>query len=57
MKFRMCTFDDINHLKNNKIFYVANLIQDQFGLTLIHLKNMVKGIICGSTRHQPLKIY
>jgi DNA-directed RNA polymerase beta subunit len=51
MKFGMCTFDDINHLKNNKIFCVANLIQDQFGLTLIRLKNMVKGIICGSTRH------
>jgi hypothetical protein len=51
MKFRMCAFDDINHLKNNKNFCVAYLIQDQFGLTLIHLKNMVKGIICGSTRH------
>nr|YP_009771247.1 RNA polymerase beta subunit [Smithia erubescens]QIT01949.1 RNA polymerase beta subunit [Smithia erubescens] len=50
MKFGMGTLDDINHLKNKRIRSVADLLQDQFGLALVRLENMVRGTICGAIR-------
>ncbi|CAN6445172.1 unnamed protein product [Victoria cruziana] len=52
MKFRMGTFDDMNHLKNKHIRSVADLLQDQFRLALVHLENVVRGTICGAIRHK-----
>nr|YP_009772250.1 RNA polymerase beta subunit [Abrus precatorius]QIT03118.1 RNA polymerase beta subunit [Abrus precatorius] len=52
MKFGMGTLDDINHLKNKRIRSVADLLQDQFGLALVRLENMVRGTICGAIRHK-----
>nr|YP_010282142.1 RNA polymerase beta subunit [Parnassia faberi]UHM24706.1 RNA polymerase beta subunit [Parnassia faberi] len=52
MKFGMGTLDDMNHLKNKRIRSVADLLQDQFGLALIRLENMVRGTICGAIRHK-----
>ncbi|KAF4383785.1 hypothetical protein G4B88_020107 [Cannabis sativa] len=40
MKFGMGILDDMNHLKNKRIRSVADLLQDQFGLALVHLENM-----------------
>uniref|UniRef100_K4AZY4 Uncharacterized protein n=1 Tax=Solanum lycopersicum TaxID=4081 RepID=K4AZY4_SOLLC len=34
------------------IFSVADLLQDQFGLALIRLENVVRGTICGAIRHK-----
>nr|YP_010849702.1 RNA polymerase beta subunit [Lobelia heyneana]WGH10983.1 RNA polymerase beta subunit [Lobelia heyneana] len=45
MKFGMGTFDDLNHLKNKRIRSVAELLQDQFGLALVRLENVVRGTI------------
>ncbi|KAL2926038.1 DNA-directed RNA polymerase subunit beta [Bienertia sinuspersici] len=39
MKFGMGTLDDMNHLKNKRIHSVADLLQDQFELALVHLEN------------------
>nr|YP_009861979.1 RNA polymerase beta subunit [Viscum liquidambaricola]QKV09804.1 RNA polymerase beta subunit [Viscum liquidambaricola] len=50
MKFGMGTLDDMNHLKNKRIRSVANLLQDQFGLALVRLENVVRGTICRSIR-------
>nr|YP_010163293.1 RNA polymerase beta subunit [Kotschya aeschynomenoides]QRI61085.1 RNA polymerase beta subunit [Kotschya aeschynomenoides] len=50
MKFGMGTLDDMNHLKNKRIRSVADLLQDQFGLALVRLENMVRGTICGAIR-------
>ncbi|RZC81245.1 hypothetical protein C5167_043860 [Papaver somniferum] len=52
MKFGMGTLDDMNHLKNKRIRSVADLLQDQFGLALVHLENVVRGTICGAIRHK-----
>ncbi|KAL3753851.1 hypothetical protein ACJRO7_001143 [Eucalyptus globulus] len=52
MKFGMGTLDDMNHLKNKRIRSVADLLQDQFGLALVRLENVVKGTICGAIRHK-----
>nr|YP_010307373.1 RNA polymerase beta subunit [Tripterygium regelii]ULU22513.1 RNA polymerase beta subunit [Tripterygium regelii]UUA69414.1 RNA polymerase beta subunit [Tripterygium wilfordii] len=52
MKFGMGTLDDMNHLKNKRIRSVADLLQDQFGLALVRLENMVRGTICGAIRHK-----
>ncbi|QCD87635.1 DNA-directed RNA polymerase subunit beta [Vigna unguiculata] len=52
MKFGMALLDDINHLKNKRIRSVADLLQDQFGLALVRLENMVRGTICGAIRHK-----
>ncbi|CAN6476527.1 unnamed protein product [Victoria cruziana] len=52
MKFGMGTLDDMNHLKNKRIRSVVDLLQDQFGLALIRLKNVVRGTICGAIRHK-----
>nr|YP_010953829.1 RNA polymerase beta subunit [Terniopsis sessilis]WMV00685.1 RNA polymerase beta subunit [Terniopsis sessilis] len=52
MKFGMGTLDDMNHLKNKRIRSVADLLQDQFGLALIRLENVVRGTICGAIRHK-----
>lgn len=48
MKFGMGTLDDMNHLKNKRIRSVADLLQDQFGLALVRLENVVRGTICGA---------
>uniref|UniRef100_A0A6N2MDU2 DNA-directed RNA polymerase subunit beta n=1 Tax=Salix viminalis TaxID=40686 RepID=A0A6N2MDU2_SALVM len=42
----------MNHLKNKRIRSVADLLQDQFGLALIRLENVVRGTICGAIRHK-----
>nr|YP_009459431.1 RNA polymerase beta subunit [Aquilaria yunnanensis]AUS84686.1 RNA polymerase beta subunit [Aquilaria yunnanensis] len=52
MKFGMDTLDDTNHLKNKRIRSVADLLQDQFGLALVRLENVVRGTICGTIRHK-----
>ncbi|KAM6547288.1 hypothetical protein CsatB_018964 [Cannabis sativa] len=50
MKFGMGILDDMNHLKNKRIRSVANLLQDQFGLALVHLENIVRGTMSGAIR-------
>ncbi|KAI7979971.1 DNA-directed RNA polymerase subunit beta [Camellia lanceoleosa] len=52
MKFGMGTLDDMNHLKNKRIRSVADLLQDQLGLALVRLENVVRGTICGAFRHK-----
>ena len=52
MKFGMGTLDDMNNLKKKRIRSVAGLLQDQFGLALVRLENMVRGTICGAIRHK-----
>nr|YP_009495236.1 RNA polymerase beta subunit [Gentiana stipitata]AWO67068.1 RNA polymerase beta subunit [Gentiana stipitata] len=52
LKFGMGTLDDMNHLKNKRIRSVADLLQDQFGLSLVRLENMVRGTIGGAIRHK-----
>nr|YP_010340337.1 RNA polymerase beta subunit [Solanum aureum]UNZ92661.1 RNA polymerase beta subunit [Solanum aureum] len=42
----------MNHLKNKRIRSVADLLQDQFGLALVRLENVVRGTICGAIRHK-----
>ncbi|KAK3019582.1 hypothetical protein RJ639_003649 [Escallonia herrerae] len=48
----MGTLDDMNHLKNKRIRSIADLLQDQFGLALVHLENVVRGTISGVLRHK-----
>nr|ATG24602.1 RNA polymerase beta subunit [Lobelia fervens subsp. fervens] len=48
MKFGMGPLDDLNHLKNKRIRSVAELLQDQFGLALVRLENVVQGTIAGA---------
>ncbi|KAL5070120.1 hypothetical protein RYX36_021007 [Vicia faba] len=52
MKFGMGTLDDMNHLKNKRIRSVADLLQDQFGLALVRLENLIIGTICGAIRYK-----
>nr|QXI86317.1 RNA polymerase beta subunit [Gentiana producta] len=52
LKFEMGTLDDMNHLKNKRIRSVADLLQDQFGLSLVRLENVVRGTIGGAIRHK-----
>ncbi|MBA0876494.1 hypothetical protein Goshw_020714 [Gossypium schwendimanii] len=52
MKFGMGTLDNMNHLKNKCIHSVADLLQDQFGLALVRLENVVRGTICRVIRHR-----
>ncbi|KAL5072945.1 hypothetical protein RYX36_011929 [Vicia faba] len=52
MKFGMGTLDDMNHLKNKRIHSVADLLQDQFGLALVRLENLIIGTICGAIRYK-----
>nr|AKZ30770.1 RNA polymerase beta subunit [Goodenia tripartita] len=52
MKFGMGTLDDTNHLKNKRIRSVADLLQDQFGLALSRLKDVVQGTICRALRQK-----
>ncbi|KAF3629168.1 DNA-directed RNA polymerase subunit beta [Capsicum annuum] len=52
LKFGMSALDDMNYLKNKRIRSVADLLQDQFGLALVRLENMVRGTICGAIRHK-----
>nr|YP_010474178.1 RNA polymerase beta subunit [Corydalis borii]UVH68391.1 RNA polymerase beta subunit [Corydalis borii] len=51
MKFGMGPLDDMNHLKNNRIRSVADLLQDQFGLALVRLEDAVRRTLCGAIRH------
>ena len=39
MKFGMGILEDMHHLKYKSIRSVADLLQDQFGLALVRLKN------------------
>nr|YP_009407322.1 RNA polymerase beta subunit [Aldrovanda vesiculosa]ASA46280.1 RNA polymerase beta subunit [Aldrovanda vesiculosa]QBC71176.1 RNA polymerase beta subunit [Aldrovanda vesiculosa] len=52
MKFRMGILDDMNHLKNKRIRSVGDLLQDQFGLALVRLENIVRGTICGAIKQK-----
>ena len=52
MKFGMGTLDDMNHLKKKRIRSVADLLQDQFGVALFRLENMIRGTIGGAIRHK-----
>ena len=52
MKSRMVTLDDMNHLKNKCIQFVADLLEDQFGVALFHLENMIRWTISGVIRHK-----
>nr|QXI85183.1 RNA polymerase beta subunit [Sinogentiana striata] len=52
LKFGMGPLDDMNHLKNKRIRSVADLLQDQFGLALVRLENVVRGTIGGAIRHK-----
>nr|YP_009661172.1 RNA polymerase beta subunit [Amphilophium chocoense]QCT82423.1 RNA polymerase beta subunit [Amphilophium chocoense] len=45
LKFGMGTLDDMNHLKNKRIRSVADLLQEQFGLSLVRLENVVQETI------------
>ncbi|GJV78889.1 RNA polymerase beta subunit [Tanacetum coccineum] len=40
IKFGMGTLDDMNHLQNKRIRSVADLLQEQFGLALVHLMDL-----------------
>ncbi|CAN0933114.1 DNA-directed RNA polymerase subunit beta, partial [Linum grandiflorum] len=42
----------MNHLKNKRIRSVADLLQDQFGLALVRLENVVRGTICGAIQNK-----
>nr|AKZ31221.1 RNA polymerase beta subunit [Scaevola porocarya] len=52
MKFGMGTLDDTNHLKNKRIRSIADLLQDQFGLALVRLEDVVRGTICRALRQK-----
>ncbi|KAG5595819.1 hypothetical protein H5410_037051 [Solanum commersonii] len=52
LKFGMGALDDINHLKNKRIRSVVDLLQDQFGLALVPLENVVRGTICGAIQYK-----
>src|ERR1044072_3696345 len=52
MKFGMGSLDDMNHLKNKRIRSVADLLQDQFGLALVRLENIIEGTICKAIRYK-----
>ncbi|PHT97209.1 DNA-directed RNA polymerase subunit beta [Capsicum chinense] len=56
LKFGMGALDDMNHLKNKRIRSVADLLQDQFGLALVRLENVVRGTICGAIRYKLILI-
>nr|AVM83266.1 RNA polymerase beta subunit [Adenocalymma cladotrichum] len=45
LKFGMGTLDDMNHLKNKRIRSVADLLQEQFGLSLVRLETVVQETI------------
>ncbi|CAK8561479.1 unnamed protein product [Lathyrus sativus] len=50
MKFGMGTLDNMNHLKNKRIRSVADLLQDQFGLALVRLENIIREKMCRAIR-------
>nr|QYB23365.1 RNA polymerase beta subunit [Hedysarum polybotrys var. alaschanicum] len=53
IKFGMGTLDDMNHLKNKRIRSVADLLQDQFGLALVRLENIIRETISGANKSIP----
>lgn len=56
MKFGMDKLDDMNHFNNKCILFVIDLLQDQFGLTLVDLENIVWGTICGAIWYKMILI-
>ena len=52
VKFGMGTLDDIDHLRNRRIRSVADLLQNQFRLTLGHLEDTVRRTIHGATKRR-----
>ncbi|CAK8561194.1 unnamed protein product [Lathyrus sativus] len=50
MKFGMGTLDNMNHLKNKRIRSVADLLEDQFGLALVRLENIIREKMCRAIR-------
>jgi DNA-directed RNA polymerase subunit beta len=42
----------MNHLKNKHIRSIAYLLQDQFGLALVRLENIIRGTISGAIRYK-----
>lgn len=52
IKFGMGKLDDMNDLKNKRIRSVGDLLQDQFGLALVRLENVVRGTISGAIKHK-----
>nr|YP_009975569.1 RNA polymerase beta subunit [Sibangea similis]QNK04910.1 RNA polymerase beta subunit [Sibangea similis] len=52
MKFGECPPDDMTHLKNKRIRSVGDLLQDQFGLALSRLKDIVKKTLRGAITHK-----
>ena len=53
----LSTLDDMNHLKNKRIRSIVDLLQDQYKLALVRLKNMVRGTIRGAIRHKLILIH
>nr|YP_010290306.1 RNA polymerase beta subunit [Anarthria humilis]ULQ64072.1 RNA polymerase beta subunit [Anarthria humilis] len=51
MLFGMGTLDDMNHLKNKRIRSVGDILQDQFGLALVRLVDVVEKTICVAIRY------
>nr|YP_009241264.1 rpoB [Drosera rotundifolia]AMK97277.1 RpoB [Drosera rotundifolia] len=52
MQFGMGRVDDMNHLKNKRIRPVGDLLQDQFGLALVRLEEVIRETICGAINHK-----
>lgn len=52
LRFGIGALDDLNHLKNKHSRSVADLLQDQFGLALVRLENVVRGTMCGAIQHK-----
>jgi DNA-directed RNA polymerase subunit beta len=53
-KFGTGTLDDIDHLKNHRIRFVADLLRDQFRLALNRLENSMRQTIRRATKHKRL---
>nr|YP_010411737.1 RNA polymerase beta subunit [Lophophora diffusa]URP30831.1 RNA polymerase beta subunit [Lophophora diffusa] len=52
IQFGMGTLDDMNHLKNKRIRSVADLLQDQFGLALVRLEEVIRRTIRGAIKYK-----
>nr|WVH38587.1 RNA polymerase beta subunit [Schlechtendalia luzulifolia] len=52
IQFGMGTLDDMSHLKNKRVRSLGDFLQDQFGLALVRLENVVRGTICRALRHK-----
>ena len=56
IKFGMGTLENTNHLRNKCISSVADLFQDQLGLALVRLDNVVQETICSAIRHKLISL-